>query len=146
MITTTSDFKGVAQIVWTPGVSLEAMEKQIIEAAYGFYRGNKTATAQSLGISIRTLDNKLERYAEERVGEVDRAYEGRSEREKQLHYSRFGRPAEKEPSNGDTSKQGVRSEPAKDAAAQHAVPVSKSKEVQSMLSKPHASSGSRGRG
>lgn len=51
-------------IIWSPGVSLEDIEKSIILKAFRFYRGNKTATAQSLGIAIRTLTNKLEGYKE----------------------------------------------------------------------------------
>jgi hypothetical protein len=35
-------------IVWSPGVSLEAVEKQVIQRAIDHYRGNKTATAGAL--------------------------------------------------------------------------------------------------
>lgn len=47
---------------WQPGKTLEQVEKEAILAAYRFYDGNKTHTANSLGIAIRTLDNKLLRY------------------------------------------------------------------------------------
>jgi hypothetical protein len=47
---------------WSPGVTLENVERQVILAAYRHFRSNKTQTAQSLGIAIRTLDNKLEKY------------------------------------------------------------------------------------
>ena len=43
-------------------MSLDEMEKLVIIKAYRFYRGNKTVTSNALGIAIRTLDNKLERY------------------------------------------------------------------------------------
>lgn len=49
-------------IVWSPGVTLEAVEEQIIKRALAHYQGNKTMTAQVLGIAVRTLDNKLEKY------------------------------------------------------------------------------------
>jgi len=49
-------------IQWSPGVTLDAIERQVILKAYRFFRFNKTATANALGIAIRTLDNKLERY------------------------------------------------------------------------------------
>jgi Bacterial regulatory protein, Fis family len=52
-------------ITWSPGVTIEAIEEQIIKKALAHYRGNKTVTAQSLGISVRTLDNKLEKYFED---------------------------------------------------------------------------------
>lgn len=51
-------------IVWSPGTSLEQNEREIITAAFDFYKENKSATAQSLGISVRTLENKLEKYAQ----------------------------------------------------------------------------------
>lgn len=49
-------------ISYQPGVTLEQIEKEIILQAIRFYGGNKTRTAQSLGISIRTLDSKLAKY------------------------------------------------------------------------------------
>lgn len=52
-------------ISWEPGITVDIAEKMIILQAFKFYRGNKTQTAQSLGIAIRTLDSKLERYAED---------------------------------------------------------------------------------
>lgn len=64
-------------IVWSPGVTLEAIEEQIIKRALGHYRGNKTTTAQALGIAVRTLDNKLEKYFEN-----DKKFEEGMEEEK----------------------------------------------------------------
>lgn len=52
-------------IVWYPGMTLESLEEQIIKRALSYYRGNKTMTANSLGIAVRTLDNKLEKYFED---------------------------------------------------------------------------------
>lgn len=49
-------------ISWSPGITLEELEKSAILKAFQFYRGNKTATANSLGIAVRTLTNKLEGY------------------------------------------------------------------------------------
>lgn len=53
------------QVIWTPGVKISELERSAIISAYKFYNQNKTATAASLGISIRTLDSKLEKYAED---------------------------------------------------------------------------------
>lgn len=47
---------------WSPGVTLEQIERAAIEKAFAFYQKNKTHTANSLGISIRTLDAKLAKY------------------------------------------------------------------------------------
>jgi DNA-binding NtrC family response regulator len=41
---------------------LEDVEKNHILRALTFNQGNKTKTAQSLGITIKTLYNKLHRY------------------------------------------------------------------------------------
>jgi len=53
------------EIIWGPGMSLAAVEKLVILKAYQFFRFNKTTTANALGISTRTLDNKLEQYDKE---------------------------------------------------------------------------------
>ena len=52
-------------VYWTSGMTLEAMERLVIQQAFSVFRNNKTATANALGISVRTLDSKLEKYAEE---------------------------------------------------------------------------------
>lgn len=52
-------------INWSPGMTLDYVEKQVIKAALAYHSGNKTKTADSLGIAIRTLDNKLARYKQE---------------------------------------------------------------------------------
>ncbi len=49
-------------VVWQPGMTLDELEKRAILACYKFNRSNKTITAQSLGISVRTLDNKFALY------------------------------------------------------------------------------------
>ena len=51
---------------WQPGKTLDEVEKEVILVAYRFYQGNKTHTAASLGIAIRTLDNKLAKYDQEK--------------------------------------------------------------------------------
>ena len=59
-------------INWSPGVTLENVEKQVILAAFRHFRGNKTVTANALGIAIRTLDNKLEKYEADGKAEKER--------------------------------------------------------------------------
>jgi hypothetical protein len=46
-------------------MTLDQLEKQAILSAYSICGKNKTRTAQALGIAIRTLDNKFEKYAED---------------------------------------------------------------------------------
>ncbi len=47
---------------WKPGRTLDEIERQVILDALKFHEGNRTHTAKSLGISIRTLRNKLAEY------------------------------------------------------------------------------------
>jgi DNA-binding NtrC family response regulator len=60
-------------ITWQPGVTLEEVEKQAILLALKFYQNNKTQTARSLGIAIRTLDAKLDKYNGVTTAKVDAA-------------------------------------------------------------------------
>jgi|AntAceMinimDraft_11_1070367.scaffolds.fasta_scaffold114116_2 transcriptional regulator with PAS, ATPase and Fis domain len=48
--------------VWTIGKTIKDAEKVIIERALKFYHYNKTATAKSLGISVRGMDNKIKAF------------------------------------------------------------------------------------
>lgn len=53
--------------MWQPGMSLEDVERDAILKAFEFFRGNKTQTANSLGIAIRTLDSKLDKYGAKNI-------------------------------------------------------------------------------
>lgn len=52
-------------IIWQPGMSLEQLEKEVITTAVRFYGDDKTKTALALGISVKTIYNKLEQYERE---------------------------------------------------------------------------------
>ncbi len=47
---------------WKPGTTLDDIEKSVILEALQYHSGNRTHTARALGISIRTLRNKLADY------------------------------------------------------------------------------------
>lgn len=67
---------------WQPGQTLEQVEMLAIQSAYKWFKCNKTHTASALGISIRTLDVKLENYdadARERDATKDRERQARAE-------------------------------------------------------------------
>ena len=49
-------------VYWQPGITLEKVEEWTIKAALRFFGGNKTAASKALGISARTIDNKLNTY------------------------------------------------------------------------------------
>lgn len=57
---------------WMPGMTLEQMERQVIEAEYEFRRRDKSATAAALACTVRTLDNKFAKWKEEKK-EQDKA-------------------------------------------------------------------------
>lgn len=64
-------------VFWTPGMTLDEVEKRTILKAFRHYRGNKTTTANVLKIAIRTLDNKLKSYEQgktdqEKIDEQDK--------------------------------------------------------------------------
>ena len=47
---------------WLPGTTLDDIERSVILEALTYHSGNRTHTAKALGISIRTLRNKLADY------------------------------------------------------------------------------------
>ncbi len=47
---------------WAPGRTLNDIERSVILEALQYHQGNRTHTARALGISIRTLRNKLADY------------------------------------------------------------------------------------
>jgi two-component system response regulator FlrC len=47
---------------WLPGQTLNDIERHVILAALQYHQGNRTHTARALGISIRTLRNKIADY------------------------------------------------------------------------------------
>ena len=47
---------------WVPGRTLDDIERGVIIEALAYHQGNRTHTARALGISIRTLRNKLADY------------------------------------------------------------------------------------
>jgi two-component system response regulator FlrC len=51
-----------AERSWAPGRTLDDIERNVILEALTYHQGNRTHTAKALGISIRTLRNKLADY------------------------------------------------------------------------------------
>lgn len=50
------------EVTWQPGMTLEMIERLVILKALKFFRGNKSQTAQGLGITVKTLGSKLDQY------------------------------------------------------------------------------------
>lgn len=47
---------------YSPGITLEEIEREAILAALRYHKGNRTATARALGISARTLITRIKDY------------------------------------------------------------------------------------
>lgn len=137
-------------IVWSPGTSLDEIEKQVILKAFRHFRGNKTVTSNALGISIRTLDSKLEKYGADGKSEEASNEQRRQEREIQLARARGFAPASapapavKESSqNGASTESGFRMESTPQPSTEYALPVQVRSKVQKLPSRPSAKSNPR---
>lgn len=134
-------------ICWSPGLSLEQVEKECILQAFRFYRSNKTQTAIALGISVRTIENKLEKYAKDAELETERRAEERKQQEEyslrargKLHtgnteYPRTHKSQETDRpiQNGTQAATGADIQPIEGIPTQRPVPVSERSEVQEVL-------------
>lgn len=52
----------MSKTIWKIGMTLKELERNVIEKSLRFYDGNKTKVAASLGVSVKTIDNKLKLY------------------------------------------------------------------------------------
>lgn len=110
-------------VMWAPGMKLDHLEKMVILKAFGYYQNNKTMTANALGISIRTLDNKLEKY---NLDNLESEAANESERNRQLDFlirSRGQVPTV------PTNTQGLYAEPIANTGAQSKMPMPKRAKV-----------------
>lgn len=138
-------------ITWSVGMTLAILEKMAIEAAYLAFRYNKTATAASLGISARTLDNKLQQYEQEALIEKERQ---ESESRKRAEFLARSRGVGQIPdnlniipnrANAHGAASGIRMESIANASSKPTLPVQERKEVQAVLPE-HSSKNGKGRG
>lgn len=124
------------QVFWSPGVTLEMIEKQVILNALRFYRGNVIQCAISLGVSDRTIRNKMEKYEQDSAAQQERDAAEDAERARILDRQRGIVPGSKDQEGGARiygAHTGVHMEPSRQAPAQHAVPMSESEKIQSVL-------------
>lgn len=59
-------------IAWNPSMSLAAVEKQVIQKCLEYYRGNKSQVARILGVTVKTIDRRIEQYAKEAEEQIER--------------------------------------------------------------------------
>jgi len=57
----------VTIVPWLVGYTIEEVERELILSSLAHFRGNRTWTANVLGISIRTLRNKIHEYTAQGV-------------------------------------------------------------------------------
>lgn len=135
-------------VFWSPGMKLEDLERLVIEKAYKHYRENKTATANSLGISIRTLDSRLDKYEMDAIEEEHRNGEREIERRRLLDRSRgivtegsfYESQIQVAPHGYDAGGR-VRAEPIANASEKPSMPMPVGEKVQEVL--PSRASGDR---
>ena len=142
---------------WQPGMKLDELEKLAILAAFRFYRANKSQTAISLGITVRTLENKLGQYEQE-SREHEQKLNDERERNREILNRMRGIPqvadVPRNPHLQRTSENvqaieqpslrpnaGIHLEPTYKSAPQQPMPVPQRQEVQSVLPKQPAQSG-----
>lgn len=129
-------------ILWSPGVTLEQIEKEVILKTFRHYRGNKTASANSLGISVRTLDSKLAQYKVEKEKLEDDKAKLQRKREEFLARSRGSIKNEGfDTSASIAAKAGIRVESAPRLPAQQNMSMSERGEVQELPFAKDAKSG-----
>jgi two-component system, NtrC family, response regulator AtoC len=62
LVVTPSGADAPAELMLRPGMSIAQMERRLIDLTLDHYRGDKRLTAAALGISLRTLYNRLKEY------------------------------------------------------------------------------------
>lgn len=134
---------------FNPNLSLEEIERLAILHRMQWCRNNKTQTASSLGIAIRTLDAKLEKYGNENDKRAADIEQERIRNAAILARMRGITPeAFREAGsaiNGSVSP-GPRLESITNAPAQQSLPMSESEKVQELLPAKHAQGGQKRRG
>lgn len=141
-------------IIWSPGTRLDDIERQVILKAFGYYNKNKTATANALGIAIRTLDVKLEKYGADDAAVKAADEQRKANREFQLARARGivpptaaapGRQGAEIREDSAEAQTRLLLQPDSSIPPQQPVPLPERSEVQEMLPPKVAASGSRGR-
>ncbi|AFC22566.1 putative sigma-54-dependent transcriptional regulator [Bdellovibrio phage phi1422] len=85
----------MSDVMWQPGVTIADLEKGAIKSALRFY-GNKTDAAKSLGISVRTIDNKLKEYENQKIASEQAAKIAREKKLAEFRGLSVGTDNEKE--------------------------------------------------
>lgn len=125
-------------VIWSPGVTLEDIERQVIQLAYKHFQGNKTTTSRALGIAIRTLDTKLDKYVSEDIKYKETLEDVRRKRFEHLarqkgNYNQFNPNYTSKITGTLESSPASGVQPSPEASSQPPLPVSKRDKVQGVL-------------
>ncbi len=123
---------------WLPGYSLEEWEKLAIQSAMKYCRGNKTHAAATLQCSVRTIDAKLEKYAQEDLHAEQREHDRREKAAVDLQRARGLDQA------SISARMGI--QPVSQISPQQSVSLSEREEIQGVLPGPTPGRGNRRRG
>lgn len=110
-------------VVWQMGMTLEDTEKLIVLQAYRLFENNKTRTANALGICIRTLDARLEKYDKDN-NERAAASPGTGERQ----FTEVPKPAESK-TDGLFHSGRIHEKPVAESATEQSMSVRKRQKV-----------------
>jgi DNA-binding NtrC family response regulator len=53
---------GLSRVPVRPGIAMKELERRLLESTLDVTRGNRTRAAEMLGISLRTIRNKIREY------------------------------------------------------------------------------------
>ncbi len=130
---------------WSPGLTLERVEKDCILQALNFFENNKTRTAEALGICPRTLDNKLARYRNDESGtaRAENYSNGNSGGDTQgtPGGSCQGQKGPEVPQAGLGTQEGVHVQPPLKPSEEPSLSLRKRQEIQKMSPKQSAKNG-----
>jgi hypothetical protein len=107
-------------ITWRPGMNIDTVVQSIVEAAYKYFGGNKSAAARSLGISVRTLDSRLERIEKAKLEHEEKVDASFKRRKEQAEIQRGQAIGTRYVPDG---KGGVRAEPVAELPPQRSMPM-----------------------
>lgn len=110
-------------LMWQPGMTLEDVEKRVIEQALRYYSGNKTQTAVGLGISVKTLYNKLHQYG---------VSDGQQRTEKDSRIQNAPNGSQRARENGIQTEAWVQVQPSAKVSAQQPVSLPVGEKVQTL--------------
>lgn len=113
---------------WQPGQTIEDLERDAIKSAMKFFQGNKTAVANALGVTVKTIYNKLEQYDIERA-DREKADKQREEAAKKEIFA---------------ARHGLHVEPPREVPEKQPVLLRQQEKVQEMPPARHASGNAKG--